>query len=100
MTYVWEVVEAIDHSLDNIKFPIDDEQKLRNIEQGFLNLSGGCFPGTVAAGDGVVFKIQKPDAKAVDGDVSSFFVRKGFYGYQIIYLFIIYIFLIIYQNNT
>jgi hypothetical protein len=80
MTYVWEAVEAIDELLDNIHFPIEDELKLRELEQGFLSICGGKFPGTVAAGDGVVFRMDKPNKEEVNGDVASFFTRKGFYG--------------------
>ena len=81
LAYVWEVCEALDSALDNINFPIEDEEALRDIEAGFLNICNGRFPGTVAAGDGVVFRIQKPNKEAVDGDVSSFFTRKGYYAY-------------------
>ena len=81
MAYVWEVLKAIDSNLNNINFPIDDEEKLRDIEAGFNALSGGCFKGTVAAGDGVVFRMHKPHKDAVEGDVASFFTRKGYYAY-------------------
>ena len=81
MTYVWEVYEAIDTDLNNINFPLGDEEKLRELEQGFMNISGGVFQGTVAAGDGVVFRMQQPSREAVDGDVASFFTRKGYYAY-------------------
>jgi hypothetical protein len=81
MPYVWQVVTAIDASLDNIKFSLDDEVKLRELEQGFSALSRGVFPGTVAAGDGVVFRMKQPSAHEVDGDVSSFFTRKGYFAY-------------------
>ena len=79
--YVWQVLRAIDRHLDNIKFPIDNEEQLRNLERGFLNICGGKFPGTVAAGDGVVFQIVKPNKEEVNGDVASFFTRKGYYAY-------------------
>lgn len=39
--------------------------------------------GTVAAGDGVVFKMNKPTVEEVDGDVTSFFTRKGYYAYAL-----------------
>jgi hypothetical protein len=81
MDYVWEVFEAIDQVLNNITFPLGDEEKLRALEQGFCSISKGYFPGTVAAGDGVVFRIQRPPKAAVGGDVSSFFTRKGYYAY-------------------
>ena len=46
-----------------------------------MKISGGVFQGTVAAGDGVVFRMQRPCREAVDGDVASFFTRKGYYAY-------------------
>lgn len=80
-TYFYQCLKAIDRVLNNICFPLDDEVKLRELEQGFLNISKGVFPGTVAAGDGVVFKMRKPSHIEVDGDVHSFFTRKGYYAY-------------------
>jgi len=81
MTYVWQCVEAIDAVLDNIHFPLGDEAKLRELEAGFNELSKWRLPGTVAAGDGVVFRMQRPTKEATEGDVSSFFTRKGYYAY-------------------
>ena len=81
MSHVWEVLRAIDSELNNINFPLDDEDKLRELEAGFNKISNNCFKGTVAAGDGVVFRMQRPSKEAVDGDVSSFFTRKGYYAY-------------------
>ena len=87
MRYVWEACEAIDKVLDNVKFPIDDYDALKRLEAGFISISGRhadgkpVFPGTVAAGDGVVFPIVKPPSKYVDGNVASFFTRKGYYAY-------------------
>ena len=81
MHFVWQVLTAIDDTLDNINFPIEDEERLRDLERGFSNLCGGVFPGTVAACDGVVFQMQKPPADAVDNDVASLFTRKGYYAF-------------------
>ncbi len=67
-------------TLDNINFPVDDENGLREMEKGFLNISKGALQGTVGAGDGVVFRMEKPPKNQVDGDVASFFNRKGYYG--------------------
>lgn len=78
---VWDVLEAIDKHVDNINFPYTDEVKLRDLERSFYKFHKGLFPGTVAAGDGIVFRIWRPPANAVDGNVISFFNRKGFYGY-------------------
>lgn len=46
-----------------------------------MKTCNGAFPGTVCAGDGVVFQIRKPPAKEVDGDVQSYYNRKGFFAY-------------------
>ena len=81
MKYVWEVYEAIDTDMNNIVFPLGNEEKLRELEKGFMNISRGVFQGTVAAGDSVVFRMHKPPKDDVDGDVSSFFTRKGYYAY-------------------
>ena len=79
--YCFQVMEYVDDILDNIKFPLENEAALRELEQGFLKISDGAFIGTVAAGDGVVFRMEKPAFEEVSGDVSSFFTRKGFYAY-------------------
>ena len=78
-TVFHRVLRALDQVLDNISFPYDDETALLNLEQTFSNISKGCFPGTVLAGDGVVFKMTKPLQEEVDGNVRSFYTRKGFY---------------------
>jgi hypothetical protein len=77
----YKVLFSIDKRLTNINFPYKDENSLICLEQGFANISHGVFRGTVAAGDGVVFQMQKPRADEVDGNVSSFFSRKGFYAF-------------------
>jgi hypothetical protein len=41
------------------------------------------LPNTVGAVDGLVFQIDMPSPKEVGGDVKSYYVRKGFYGYGI-----------------
>jgi len=76
-----EVCEAIDDCVDNIIFPYNDHAKLKELEATFEKFGGDfALPGTVAAGDGVVFKIQKPASKHVNGNVEAFWSRKGFYG--------------------
>ena len=77
----WKVMEAINKRLSNIDFPWENEELLREMEGQFNNLSKGAFPGTVLAGDGVVFRRTKPAAEEVDGNVRSFYVRKGFWGH-------------------
>ena len=79
----WKVLKAIDRRVQNINFDFEDEDKLKQMESFFTQLSKGAFPGTVLAGDGVVFRRTKPAAKEVDDNVRSFFVRKGFYGHSL-----------------
>ena len=95
--YFYEVLRAIDKKVVNIKFPMHDVASLNALEAGddisyvnnilrhlllgFSSLSGGLLPGTVAAGDGIVFQISKPKSSQVNGDVSSFFTRKGYFAY-------------------
>lgn len=80
----WQVLKAINTEYDNIQFPFDDEARLRDLEKTFTDISGKkrdefVFPGTVAAGDGVVFRMLKPVWEDVDGAFSNYYVRKGFY---------------------
>lgn len=83
----WPVVLAITNCnlpfLDNIHFPFDDEQKLRNHEATFRRFQKH-FPGTVAAGDGCAFRIRRPHADEVDNDVQSSFTRKYDWAYGFI----------------
>lgn len=79
--YVWQVLIAIDNAVDNIKFPLDDADALIKLEKGFAAISSDLLRGTVAAGDGIVFKMVKPTQEEVDGDVSSFYSRKGYYAF-------------------
>jgi hypothetical protein len=84
-SYFHEVFAAIDKRLKNIKFP-KDEDELRRLEATFAPFLGpeqvaAEFSGTVAAGDGVVFRMQKPQAREVGGNVTGFFQRKGYYAY-------------------
>ncbi len=85
--YVWEVCEAIESSknpfLDNINFPLDDPEKLSELEQGFASIGGFNIRGTVAAGDGIIFKMQMPTNEEVEGDVTAYFTRKGYYAYGV-----------------
>ena len=78
-----KVLIVLDMKLENIDFPYEDEEKLRDLESTFSKISKGNFRGTVAAGDGVVFRTIKPDVADVDGNVRSFFTRKGFNAYAL-----------------
>lgn len=75
--------ESKDLFIDNIRFPLEDAIFLRGKADGFASLSNGkskgIFEGTVAAGDGVVFKMQMPTNGEVNDDVKSYFNRKGYY---------------------
>ena len=54
----WKYVcELIDECVDNIIFPLGDENALRQLEEEFMSICHGVFPGTVAAGDGIVFQM-------------------------------------------
>ena len=81
---IFEVITAMDECqdpfLNNIIFPTDLDG-LTRLEAGFNNLSGGRFRGTVGAGDGVVFRMDKPHGEEVDDDVISWYTRKGYYAY-------------------
>ncbi len=87
--FVWEVCEAIDEVINNIEFPCrekchtDEEfmHKLFMLEREFAIFSKEYIRGTVAAIDGVVFRMERPDPKEVNGDVKSYFVRKNYYAY-------------------
>jgi hypothetical protein len=84
--YAWEALDAIDCSLhpflNNIKSPINSSpEELETLENGFAKLSDYKLRGTVAAGDGVVFKMVMPSNEEVDGDVTSYYTRKGYYAY-------------------
>ena len=71
-TYALEVCKLIDECVDIIIFPLGDENALPQLEEEFMFICHGVFPGTVAAGDGIVFQMIKPDLEAVDGDLTSF----------------------------
>ena len=78
-----KVLEAIDKRVDNIKFPYKSEEELKKLEETFAKISRGAMRGTVAAGDGIVFRTTKPSVADVDGNVRSFYCRKGFYGHAL-----------------
>jgi len=84
--YAWQALHAIDRStdpfLDNIKSPtMQTEFELEELEHGFTELCKFQLHGTVAAVEGVVFKMQMPTAEEVEGDVTSYFTRKGYYAF-------------------
>ena len=78
---VWKVVALIaksdDPFLDNIHFPINDYNKLRELEEGFAALTKYRIRGTVAAGDGIVIEMVAPTNEEVDNNVKSYFTRKN-----------------------
>jgi hypothetical protein len=84
--YAWQALLAIDSSthpfIDNIKSPIyATSEELEEMEEGFAKLSQYNLSGTIAAGDGIVFKMIMPTNEEVDGDVTSYYTRKGYYAY-------------------
>jgi hypothetical protein len=95
--YAWQALHAIDNStnpfLDNIKSPIhasDDE--LTELEEGFASLSEFKLRGTIAAGDGIVFRMVMPTNEEVDDDVTSYYTRKGYYAYGLQVIFVLLLF--------
>jgi hypothetical protein len=72
-------LNAIDHStnpfLDNIKSPIHGTpEELSAMENGFAKHSKYQVHGTIAAGDGIVFRIIMPANEKVEGDVTAYFI--------------------------
>ena len=79
----WRVLEAINAVVDNINFNYESDESMEDLESTFVNISKGAFRGTVAAGDVIIFRRQKPEVEDVDGNVRSFFTRKGFWGHAV-----------------
>jgi hypothetical protein len=80
--YAWQALDALDCSLhpylDNIKSPTNSSaEEFEALENGFAKLSDYQVRGTVAAGDGVVFKMVMPSNENVEGDVTAYYTRKG-----------------------
>jgi hypothetical protein len=76
--YAWQALHAIDNStdpfLDNIKSPIHaSDDKLMELEEGFVSLSDYKLCGMVAVGDGIVFHMVMPTNEEVDDEVTSYF---------------------------
>jgi hypothetical protein len=84
--YVIQCLEVIDRSphpfINNIISPIyRSSSDLVDMEKGFAKLSFDLLRGTVAAGDGIIIRMQRPTNEEADGDVSSNYTRKGCYAY-------------------
>jgi len=84
--YVWQALNAIDRSqdplLDNIKSPIyATAAELEALELDFAKLSKYQLRGTIAASNGIVFRMQMPKNEQVEGDVTAYYTRKGYYAY-------------------
>jgi hypothetical protein len=74
---VGSVMQAINLVLDNISFPSQamgdptspavqrDKKRLAELAEGFALLSGDKFPGTIAAGDGLLLKILRPSLQVI-----------------------------------
>ena len=77
---IWQVVDSINGRLNNINFPIDDVEELKNLEAGFRAASrGGFWEGQVGAIDGVHFKMRCPSSKDVRDPVRYKVTRKDIY---------------------
>jgi hypothetical protein len=48
------------------------------LEHGFAILSDFKLHGTIVAGNSSVFQMMMPTNEKVDGDVASYFTRKGY----------------------
>jgi hypothetical protein len=70
--YCWKALNAINHSMQN----------------GFASLSNYQLHGTIAAGDGIVFRMIMPTNEEVEGEVTACFTHKRYYAYglQVEYL--------------
>jgi hypothetical protein len=80
MECVWRTVDAIHAHLNNMNFPIDDVDQLRDIEAGFRSATrGGFWEGQVGAIDGVHFKMQAPGPKDVEDPMRYHVARKDIY---------------------
>ena len=55
--------------------------ELEALELDFAKLSKYQLRGTIAAGDGIVFRMQMPTNEQVEGDVTAYYTRKGYYAY-------------------
>jgi hypothetical protein len=69
--YCWQALNAIDHStnpfLDNIKSPIHaTPEELSAMENDIASLSKYQLHGTIAAGDGKVFRMIMPTNEEVE----------------------------------
>mmetsp|Transcript_24697 Transcript_24697/g.22447 ORF Transcript_24697/g.22447 Transcript_24697/m.22447 type:complete len:260 (+) Transcript_24697:11-790(+) len=78
---IYDVMAFITNTMNNISFPLDNVNELQILENEFSSICNGTFRGTVAAGDGVVFKMKKPNRAEVNDNVASFYSRKGYYAY-------------------
>ena len=76
---VWQCAAAIKKTVNNVIFPFGDRPALERLADGFASIKNNGWWGTVAAGDGVVFKMVAPSGKFCNGQVTQFFSRKGFY---------------------
>lgn len=84
--YAWQAIHALDHCTDpllgNIMSPIHASvAEFQELEHVFAKLLDFKLQGNVAASDGIVFRMQMPTNEEVDGDITSYFTRKGYYAY-------------------
>lgn len=87
--FIEQTMQAIDQVVNNIKFhvsgnTVDDDVRMQALQQQearFARLSYGLIRGTVAAVDGVVFRMKRPAKSDVNNDVRGYYVRKGYFAY-------------------
>eukprot|EP00732_Lithocolla_globosa_P002198 Lithocolla_globosa_v1_NODE_1377_length_2621_cov_9.489478.p1 type:complete len:410 gc:universal NODE_1377_length_2621_cov_9.489478:1368-139(-) len=74
---IWPVIDAINENL-HLHFPIDDDEALCGIADGFKRRANNPLWGCVGALDGLAIKIKQPTTKSCK-DVRSYYNRKGFF---------------------
>lgn len=77
-------IDMLFQVLEMPQFPVNDVAALRDLASGFANKSDErVFEHCVGALDGWVPYINKPTDEDVDGLVSRYYYRKGFYGINV-----------------
>lgn len=83
-TYIWRTIDAIDQVVNNINLPSNSNEwrKLSDEWNKKLELKfGTCLlSGTCLAIDGIVIETRQPTIEECNGDVTSNYNRKGFFG--------------------
>lgn len=76
---LWGTIDAIDHRLE-IGFPLNDQEKLNEISEGFSEYCHGRVKGCVMAMDGWVCGTRCPTEKEVGRNITCYRNRTGIWG--------------------